>query len=97
MSESKDWKWEGEEVSVSGIGTKEDLLEALEDIKKKAHEDFMKPPPPLIVHPVGHRDCLIALQGYTKEKANKIVLEMAKNQFGWDKEVIEELKKNLEK
>ena len=59
-------------------------------------DKWLSPYQSIFVHPIGHRDMLVALSNYSKQKANNIVLKMAKEQ-GFSKEHITELKKNLEK
>ena len=102
MSDDDIWKgnediWQGEVVECTPM-TKESMIEALELMKANAIKAYNEPyiPTPPIVHPIGHRDMLVAFENYSKEKANKIVLKMAKDQ-GFSKDHIAKLKENLEK
>ena len=96
MSESKNWKWEGEEVSADGVLKGEDMIKAVEEVVERQKESWITPHQGIKVHPIGHRNMMVEFSNYSKTKANNIVLKMAKEQ-GFSKEHIAELKKNLEK
>ena len=51
---------------------------------------------PWIINPLCYRDYLV-VEGYSKEKANKITLDNAKKQDNYTEEGIKKLKENLEK
>jgi len=60
---------------------------------KASQENFGKADINVKVHPIAHRDMLV-LEGYNKDKANNLILKMAKEQ-GFSKSDIKELKENL--
>ena len=92
---SEDDRWKGEVVSAKGP-TAEEMQKTMEEVVQQNLDNFGYASCVSIpVHPLGHRDTVV-IQGYSKEKANKIVLKMAKDQE-FSEEDIEKLKENLEK
>lgn len=75
--------------------TPEEMLKGLEEFRQKALENFGTVAETAPVQPLFFRDGLI-LSGYSKEKANEIVLKQAKEQ-GFTKDDLADLKNNLEK
>lgn len=92
-----DFKGYGVDVGtvVETSATPEEMLKGLEEFRQKALENFGTVAETAPVHPLFFRDGLI-LSGYSKEKANEIVLKQAKEQ-GFTKDDLANLKNNLDK
>ena len=84
-----DEKWKGETVSTIKL-TEEEIETAVVAFL----ENHGKVAPPALVNPIGHRNMMM-IQGYSKEKANQIVMKLAKEQ-GFSEEHLKSLKENLE-
>jgi len=85
-----DEKWKGETVS-----TKKPTEEEIETAVVAFLENHGKVTPPALVHPIGHRNMMM-IQGCSKEKANQIVMKLAKEQ-GFSEEHLKSLKENLDR